>query len=83
MTSDWTLWPKVVLSKVQLANRDYQCGPNPMPNRHSLDGLTKQGKAAEGADIYSAAPGTQSGTVAWIVIATNHASYTCNLVGGP
>ena len=83
MTSDWALWPKEVPSKVQFANRDYQCGTNPMPNTHNLDGVTKQGKTAGGADIYSAAPGTQSGTATWIVIKTGQATYTCDLMGGP
>ncbi|BAS18408.1 hypothetical protein AHiyo8_pI67120 (plasmid) [Arthrobacter sp. Hiyo8] len=83
MTSDWALWPKEVPSKVQFANRDYKCGANPMPNTHSLDGLTKRGKTAGGADIYSASPGTQSGTATWIVIMTGQATYTCDLMGGP
>lgn len=83
MTSDWTLWPKAVPSKVQFANRDNQCGPNPVPTTRSFDGLTKQGKTAGGADIYAPEPGTQSGTATWIVIMTGQATYTCDLMGGP
>ncbi|WP_052207420.1 hypothetical protein [Sinomonas humi] len=83
MTSDWMLWPKAVPSKVQFADRDYQCGPNPVPNTHSLEGLTKQGRTAGGADIYAADQGAQNSTVTWIVIATGPATYACDLMGGP
>lgn len=83
VTSDWALWPKAVPSKVQFANRDYQCGPDPTPNTRSLDGLAKQGKTAGGADIYSAEPEAPNDTATWIVIAANQATYTCNLMGGP
>ncbi|GHG54436.1 hypothetical protein GCM10012320_25690 [Sinomonas cellulolyticus] len=83
MTSDWALWPKAVPSKVQFSHRDYQCGSNPTPITRSLEGLAKRGRTAGGADIYAAGPDAPSGTVTWIVIAANRATYTCNLMGGP
>lgn len=82
-TSDWALWPKMVPSKVQFANRDYQCGPNPAPGTRSLDGLTKQGKTAGGGDIYAARLEGPDLTATWIVVATQTATYTCDLIGGP
>lgn len=83
MTSDWTLWPKAVPSKVQFANRDYDCGPNPAPVTRSLDGFTRQGKTAGGADIYAPGPGTQNAIATWIAIRTDTATYSCDLLGGP
>lgn len=82
-TSGWTLWPKAVPSKVQFANRDYQCGPNPTPETRSLDGLTKEGSTIGGADIYATAQGPHSGPVTWVVLKTDKATYTCDLLGGP
>jgi hypothetical protein len=83
MTSDWTLWPKEVPSKVQFANRDYQCGPNPVPDTRSLEGLAERGKTAGGADIYTAEPGTLGGAVTWVVVKTEAGAYACDLLGGP
>lgn len=79
-TSDWALWPKAVPSRVQFADRDYQCGPDPAPSGRSTDGLAKHGITAGGGDIYAPPAG---GTATWIVVAADGATYTCNLLGGP
>ena len=45
-TSDWVLSPNAVPSKVQFADREYNCGPDPRPADHELSALTSQGKTA-------------------------------------
>jgi hypothetical protein len=83
MTSDWTLWPKEVPSKVQFAGRDFNCGPNPAPSTHTLDGLSMRGQTAGGADVYTVEPGMGQSTVTWILVKTDIATYSCGLMGGP
>lgn len=80
-TSDWTLWPREVPSKVQFASRDYDCGPNAQPGNHTLDGLTLQGHTAGGANIYAQPPESVVGTA--ITIQANDGVYTCSLMGAP
>ena len=83
MTSDWTLWPKEVPSKVQFAGRDFNCGPNPAPSTRTLDGLSLRGKTAGGADIYIVEPGPGQITVTSILVKTDIATYSCGVMGGP
>lgn len=83
MTSDWTLWPKEVPSKVQFAGRDFNCGPNPAPSTRTLDGLRLRGKTAGGADIYTAESATGQITVTSILVKTDIATYSCGIMGGP
>jgi hypothetical protein len=83
MTSDWTLWPKEVPSKVQFAGRDFNCGPNPAPSTRTLDGLSRRGTTAGGADIYTVESGMGQITVTSILVKTNIATYSCGIVGGP
>lgn len=83
-TSDWTLWPKEVPSKVQYDDREFNCGPDakPRPGR-TLDGLTIRGKTAGGADIYAAEPPPGESVVTSFSIRTAEGVFTCDLMGGP
>ncbi len=83
MTSDWTVWPKEVPSKVQFAGRDFNCGPNPVPSTRTLDGLGLRGKTVGGADIYTAESATGQITVSSILVKTDIATYSCGIMGGP
>ncbi|PYI66324.1 hypothetical protein CVV68_15015 [Arthrobacter livingstonensis] len=83
MTSDWTLWPTEVPSKVQFAGRDFNCGPNLAPSTRTLDGLSLRGKTAGGVDIYSVEPGTGQMTVTSILVKSDIATYSCGVMGGP
>jgi hypothetical protein len=61
LTSDWTLTPKEVPSKVQYGGREFNCGPDAKPNPgRTLDGLTVRGRTAGGADIYAGEPHPES-----------------------
>jgi hypothetical protein len=84
LTSDWTLTPKEVPSKVQYDDREFNCGPDakPRPGR-TLDGLTVRGKTAGGADIYAADPPPGNSVVTAISIRTADAIFVCDLMGGP
>ncbi|ACL42081.1 hypothetical protein Achl_4130 (plasmid) [Pseudarthrobacter chlorophenolicus A6] len=83
-TSDWTLTPREVPSKVQYDAREFNCGPDakPRPGR-TLDGLTVRGKTAGGADIYAAEPPPGDSVVTFISIRTADGVFVCDLMGGP
>ncbi|MDQ4491650.1 hypothetical protein RBS60_15720 [Sinomonas sp. ASV486] len=79
-TSDWVLWPRAVPSRVQFADRDYECGAHPGAGAGSVEGLVKRGTTSGGGDIYAS---SSSGATTWIVVAADNATYTCGLLGGP
>ncbi|WP_422934221.1 hypothetical protein [Sinomonas sp. P47F7] len=80
MTSDWTLWPKAVPSKVQFADRDFVCGSTPLPSTRSPEGLSLQGKTAGGADFYASAPGPDKAAATSILIKAQTGTFNCALV---
>lgn len=84
LTSDWTLTPKEVPSKVQYDDREFNCGPDAKhrPGR-TLGGLTLRGKTAGGADIYAADPPPGNSVVTSISIRTADGVFVCDLMGGP
>ncbi|UZX05644.1 hypothetical protein F8G81_20985 [Arthrobacter sp. CDRTa11] len=80
-TSDWTLWPREVPSKVQFADREYNCGPDAKPAQRDLSELTPQGRTAGGAEIYAQPPRAEARV--YIVVRTSEGTFPCPLMGGP
>lgn len=80
-TLDWVLSPKEVPSKVQFADREYDCGPDPRPADRDLSALTSQGKTAGGGDILAQPPSAEARV--FIVVRTDKGAFGCGLMGGP
>lgn len=80
-TSDWVLSPKEVPSKVQFADREYDCGPDPQSAEHGVSALTSQGRTAGGGEIFAQQPSAQARS--FIVVQTGKGAFGCGLIGGP
>jgi hypothetical protein len=80
-TSDWVLSPKEVPSRVQFADREYNCGPDPRPTDHDLSALTSQGTTAGGGAIFAQQPSAEARV--FIVVRTDKGAFGCGLMGGP
>lgn len=80
-TSDWTLWPDEVPSKVQFAGREYNCGPAPAAVAHDVRGLTVQAATLGGAEILAEAPSHEARV--FIAVRTAEGTFGCSLMGGP
>jgi hypothetical protein len=80
-TSDWVFSPKEVPSKVQFADREYNCGPDAKPGEHDMTGLTSQGTTAGGAEIFSQPPSSEARV--FIIVRTDQGTFGCDLMGGP
>jgi len=80
-TSDWVLSPKEVPSRVQFADREYNCGPNPQPAEHDVSALTSQGRTAGGGEIFAQEPSAEARV--FIVVQTGKGAFGCGLMGGP
>jgi hypothetical protein len=80
-TSDWVLSPKEVPSKVQFADREYNCGPDAKPAEHDMTGLTSQGRTAGGAEIFAQSPSAEARV--FIIVRTDQGTFGCDLMGGP
>lgn len=80
-TSDWVLWPEEVPSKVQFADREYNCGPDAKPREHDMTGLSAQGRTVGGAEVFAQPPSDDAGV--FIVVRTDQGAAGCGLMGGP
>lgn len=82
-TWDWTLWPREVPSKVQYAQREFNCEQNPATRERTLEGIEVRGKTAGGADIYADEPAAGLSVVTFIAVKTADGVFMCGLSGGP